>query len=192
MNLPEILTLDRQQIIRLLTIQGLLLLVISFIWLAANPTLPLFAVGIPPLKSVAWGSLAGLVLCGVSGLILLCYEDLRLALQFVDDLLLRHLKPRDAVYIALISSVPEEVFFRGILQNQFGIFTASLLFGLVHIPSRHLWAYGLWATCAGYYLGYLYEYSHGLLLPIMTHGIHNLLALWIWLTWRERFRATDP
>lgn len=81
--------------------------------------------------------------------------------------------------LALCSSVGEELFFRGALQNQFGLVTASIVFGLVHIPWNKLMIpWTLMAMTMGFVLGGLYIYSENLLAPIFLHFTINLLNLW--------------
>ena len=81
--------------------------------------------------------------------------------------------------MALCSSVGEELFFRGALQNQFGFVPASILFGLVHIPWNKLMIpWTLMAIFAGFLLGGLYIYAGNLLAPIFLHFAINFLNLW--------------
>jgi membrane protease YdiL (CAAX protease family) len=86
---------------------------------------------------------------------------------------------------ALIAPLAEEAFFRGILQtfffNAFGhrriaIVLSSLAFGLVHfqqpqaIPAL---------VVLGFILGYAYERSGSLIVPVMIHAVFNLKTL-VW------------
>ena len=72
-------------------------------------------------------------------------------------------------FAMLVVAIIEEWLFRGIIQTQFGLVIASLLFGFVHIryikkPLMLLVALGL-----GFYLGWLYIYTGGLIAPILAH-----------------------
>jgi membrane protease YdiL (CAAX protease family) len=86
---------------------------------------------------------------------------------------------------AVIAPLAEEAFFRGILQtfffNAFGgrrmaIVLSSLAFGLVHfqqpqaIPAL---------VVLGFVLGYAYERSGSLIVPVMIHAVFNLKTL-VW------------
>ncbi len=83
------------------------------------------------------------------------------------------------IIMALCSSVGEELFFRGALQNQFGWVPASIIFGLVHIPWNKLMIpWTIIAIVAGFLLGGLYIYAGNLLAPIFLHFTINLLNLW--------------
>ena len=85
------------------------------------------------------------------------------------------------VLVAIFSGVGEEAFFRGALQQEFGLVVASVLFGLVHIgPDRRYLVWTAWAVLAGFVFGYLYEVSGGLLAPILAHSGHNAATLLLW------------
>ncbi|MCO4769571.1 MAG: CPBP family intramembrane metalloprotease [Deltaproteobacteria bacterium] len=85
---------------------------------------------------------------------------------------------REALALALFSSVGEEVLFRGCLQSEIGLVPATLLFALVHVgPERvYLW----WTASAfvfGLGLGVLYESQGGLLGPIVMHFVINAINI---------------
>ena len=85
------------------------------------------------------------------------------------------------VLVAIFSGVGEEAFFRGALQQEFGLVVASVLFGLAHIgPDRRYLVWTAWAVLAGFVFGFLYEVSGGLLAPILAHSGHNAATLLLW------------
>ena len=85
------------------------------------------------------------------------------------------------VLVAIFSGVGEEAFFRGALQQEFGLVVASVLFGLAHIgPDRRYLVWTAWAVLAGFVFGLLYEISGGLLAPILAHSGHNAATLLLW------------
>jgi uncharacterized protein len=85
------------------------------------------------------------------------------------------------VLVAIFSGVGEEAFFRGALQQEFGLVVASLLFGLAHIgPDRRYLIWTAWAVLAGFVFGFLYEVSGGLLAPMLAHTVHNAATLLLW------------
>jgi membrane protease YdiL (CAAX protease family) len=85
------------------------------------------------------------------------------------------------VLVAIFSGVGEEAFFRGALQQEFGLVIASLLFGLAHIgPDRRYLVWTAWAVLAGFVFGLLYELSGGLLAPILAHSGHNAATFLLW------------
>lgn len=83
----------------------------------------------------------------------------------------------DIVVMAVISGFCEEIFFRGVIQNLYGLVGASILFGFVHFPGVKYIAYVAFATLAGFLYGYLYIRTGNLWVPIMGHIIHNLISL---------------
>lgn len=93
------------------------------------------------------------------------------------------------IMLLLVAPV-EELLFRGILQSvlresynmNIGLFIASLLFGLIHIPaaggiSMGALAYVITTFLLGYVLGYIYEIKKSLLIPIVIHGVYNSILL---------------
>ena len=83
--------------------------------------------------------------------------------------------------VAIFSGVGEEAFFRGAVQQEFGLVVASLLFGVAHIgPDRRYLVWTAWAVVAGFVFGILYDVSGGLLAPILAHSTHNAATLLLW------------
>lgn len=94
----------------------------------------------------------------------------------------------------LTVAIPEELFFRGILQNgldkhlrnpRLALALASLVFGLMHWNNAEAvierLAYVGLATLAGLFYGWAYERTQGLLAPILCHSLVDLV-------WRLGFR----
>jgi membrane protease YdiL (CAAX protease family) len=88
--------------------------------------------------------------------------------------------------VAVFSGVGEETFFRGAIQQEFGLVVASLVFGLVHVgPDRRYLVWTVWAVLAGFLFGALYEVTGGLLAPILAHSGHNAATLLLWKRLRK-------
>jgi membrane protease YdiL (CAAX protease family) len=83
--------------------------------------------------------------------------------------------------ISVFSGVGEEAFFRGAVQQEFGLVVASVVFGAVHVgpDRRYLW-WTAWAVLAGFLFGALYDVTGGLLAPILAHASHNAATLLLW------------
>jgi len=95
------------------------------------------------------------------------------------------------VLVSIFSGVGEETFFRGAVQQEFGLVIASLVFGLVHVgPDRRYLVWTAWAVLAGFLFGALYEVAGGLLAPILAHSGHNAATLLLWK--RSRKGLEDP
>jgi uncharacterized protein len=80
--------------------------------------------------------------------------------------------------LAVLSSLGEELLFRGLLQPWLGVIVQSLVFGIVHQirgPSRWVWV--TWATGVGLILGVIFELTGSLLGPLAAHALVNGLNL---------------
>jgi membrane protease YdiL (CAAX protease family) len=90
--------------------------------------------------------------------------------------------------VAVFSGVGEETFFRGVIQQEFGLVIASLVFGLIHVgPDRRYLVWTAWAVLAGFLFGALYEATGGLLAPVLAHSGHNAATLLLWKRSRKGF-----
>jgi membrane protease YdiL (CAAX protease family) len=80
--------------------------------------------------------------------------------------------------VAGLSSLGEELFFRGLLAPTVGVVPAALLFGLLHQikgPSRWVWVG--WATVVGLMLGAVFALTGSLVGPLLAHAIVNAANL---------------
>lgn len=108
-------------------------------------------------------------------------------------LLFSNAKSVDFVFMSVMAGLGEEVLFRAFLLHHAsawlgvpaGLLLSSLLFGLVHAIS---FAYILFATALGLALGMLYLWSGNLVVPIVAHGVYDVLALW----YLVRLRQVSP
>jgi uncharacterized protein len=103
-------------------------------------------------------------------------QRFRFARQLHVDLrpVARNLSGASVVLIAVLSSVGEELFFRGFLTPRIGIFAQALIFGIAHQvpgPSRFVWA--AWASLVGVCFGFLFVLTGSLLGPIAAHAAVN-------------------
>jgi hypothetical protein len=78
--------------------------------------------------------------------------------------------------IALSAGIGEEALFRGVLLPRLGNVTVGLIFGLLHAFTP---AYAALAALFGIYLGWLEERIPSLLVPMITHVLYDLVALWV-------------
>jgi len=125
------------------------------------------------------GGVIGIAL-SVFGLFMTRVESFKSFHQLVYEImgpLFAHSKIVDIALIAMASGFCEEVFYRGVLQTQFGIWTASLIFGFCHYAGKQFYLYVIWATLAGYLFGVLFEMSHSLWLAIMAHAVSNFVSI---------------
>lgn len=88
----------------------------------------------------------------------------------------------DLFLLAVFAGLGEELLFRGLIQNLLslatsplaGLLGASILFGLAHLITP---AYAIIAGAIGAYLGWTWEISGNLLVPITAHAFYDFLAL---------------
>jgi membrane protease YdiL (CAAX protease family) len=115
---------------------------------------------------------------------LLAFRLLPILREIADELAPRLVDGASYVGLALVavfSGVGEETLFRGVIQQEFGLVIASLVFGLVHAgPDRRYLVWTAWAVLAGFLFGALYEVTGGLLAPILAHSGHNAATLLLW------------
>ena len=86
----------------------------------------------------------------------------------------------DVIGIFFFTAVPEELLFRGVLQNVLGKalsrdgagwIVASIIFGLSHIANGRFpnWKYVLLATIAGFFYGYAWRKSRSIFPGALVH-----------------------
>jgi hypothetical protein len=87
---------------------------------------------------------------------------------------LRQLRWPEVLILAFLAGLSEEVFFRGVLQQEIGLGPASFAFGLLHFVSL---PYMVWATLTGLYLGWLLQLTQNLWVPILAHTVVDVVGL---------------
>ena len=102
--------------------------------------------------------------------------------------------PVDAIAILLLTAWPEELLFRGLLQNSLsrtlssetgGWITASVIFGLAHITNNGVfpnWRYTLLATIAGIFYGRTWRKTGSIFPAAIVHALVDT-------TWHLLFRT---
>jgi membrane protease YdiL (CAAX protease family) len=85
----------------------------------------------------------------------------------------------DALWLAAVSGIGEELLFRGALQPWWGLWFTSALFGLIHgggTKGLRWWTLG--ACVAGLVFGGLREHFGSVLAPTVAHFVVNAIGLW--------------
>lgn len=140
-----------------------------------------FAVADSVAASVLLGALAaaGTVTLGLAVYFLV--PVMRKIAEELAPLLVDRFGRTELVLLSVFSGVGEELFFRGAVQPEFGLTVAALSFGLVHIgPDRRYLVWTAWAVLAGFLFGFLYQFTGGLLAPVLAHTLHNAATFLIW------------
>lgn len=182
--------MNRRELLRVVLLQNLLLLVSCAVWMWFFPLPKLVAqLRLEPVLLISPLLALALIACGAVAMRF--FKPLREAQRWLDQQLFVHLKPQDAVSIGLLTGIAEELCFRGLIQNSWGLLPASLLFGLLHMPGLQHWAYAVWAGLMSLALGLIYQLSDNLLLVMAVHVCNNCLALWLWPRLRPWFASAD-
>ncbi len=88
--------------------------------------------------------------------------------------LLGPLSGRQILFLAVLSGVAEELFFRGALMPLVGFWVSSALFGLLHIgPGRRFAPWTAWAVAMGLAFGAIYWLTGELVGCVVAHVLVN-------------------
>jgi membrane protease YdiL (CAAX protease family) len=83
-----------------------------------------------------------------------------------------------AAWLALTSSLGEEILFRGAIQPVIGIWLTSIGFGLLHLdPEGGISAWTIWAVLAGLLLGAMVDVTGSLWPGILVHFLINFVGI---------------
>lgn len=81
--------------------------------------------------------------------------------------------------VAVCAGIGEELFFRGLLQEEFGIVAASVAFSFLHFGpavKKYLFIAVLYCLIGGYF-GAIYQLAGTIWVPIVTHVVYDYFAL---------------
>lgn len=147
--------------------------------------------------NIVWGRDVVLAMFLNFGLLAVILIPLGTALHFIKfDPAHAHWRslPGDALFILLLTAWPEELLFRGLLQNSLsrtlrsqlsGWIAASVIFGLAHITNSGAfpnWRYALLAAIAGIFYGRAWRKTKSILPAAIVHTLVDSL-------WRLTFRT---
>lgn len=80
--------------------------------------------------------------------------------------------------LASMSSLGEELLFRGLLQPWLTLLPSAVVFGVCHqVPGPARWVWICWATAMGLVFGAIFEATGSLLGPLVAHAIINAVNL---------------
>jgi hypothetical protein len=90
----------------------------------------------------------------------------------------RDLGPGQILLVAGLSSLGEELLFRGLLTPTVGVIISAALFGLAHQMKGPLrWVWAAWAMGVGLLLGAIFALTGSLVGPLLTHALVNAANL---------------
>lgn len=96
-----------------------------------------------------------------------------------------------ALLVAALAGLGEELFFRGVVQHEFGLLAASLAFAILHFGPA-IRSYYLVASLYlvfGFYFGFLMYLTQDIWVPIITHVVYDFGAL---LYLKHLYRIDHP
>lgn len=133
-------------------------------------------------KSLLWGALLGLALALLNLIVYnqgkkISFTHFGWILEKLMYPMFRSIRIHEIFIIAFLSGFCEESLFRGTIQKEWGIIVASLIFGLLHTGARRLIVMGIWTALLGMILGFAYEKTGNLLIPMIAHLTNNLVNL---------------
>jgi membrane protease YdiL (CAAX protease family) len=180
---------DTRSLLKLATIFYAVVGLLAWGW-AAWFDHPLYGERPPTALGLGYGVAAGLVVVALCHVAYLASQAVRQASELIG----RFFGPvttLQAVWLALISGLFEELAFRGALWPQLGLVGTALFFGLCHtIPMRALAGYPIFAFFAGLILGHLRDATGSVWPSVACHVTINALNI-AWLGRRQR-RAPAP
>jgi len=84
----------------------------------------------------------------------------------------------EVLIVAGLSSLGEELLFRGLLTPTTGVVISALLFGVVHqVRGKSRWVWATWATLVGLALGGIFALTGSLVGPLVAHALINAVNL---------------
>lgn len=107
---------------------------------------------------------------------------LKICYEFKDKVvrpLAESLDYKSSLFIAACAAIGEELFFRGLIQTELGILTASLFFSLMHFgPAAKRYALiAFLYFLIGIYFAVIVQFFGGLWTAIITHAFYDYIAL---------------
>ncbi len=86
---------------------------------------------------------------------------------------------KSGLILSCAAGIGEELFFRGIIQAEFGIAVASLSFGICHFPlsMRRDRIIVIVYILIGFYFGFLQHFCQTLWVPVIAHSLYDFIAL---------------
>jgi membrane protease YdiL (CAAX protease family) len=111
--------------------------------------------------------------------ILLRYVPRQYWFEPINDQLAKNFSLFELSLIFIVGSISEEIFFRGVLQNFFGFWIATLLFVVIH--TRYLKRFVLLAVSImfGCGLGLVYLVSNKIWVAILCHFLLNMGSIMV-------------
>lgn len=86
----------------------------------------------------------------------------------------------------LTAALGEEVFFRALIQGQWGLLAGSAAFGLLHFGGKDIRVVSYWSYVHGLLFGLSYSLTDNFVVPVLTHGLFDLGGVLYFQLFRSR------
>lgn len=160
---------QRSRSLYLLFSQALILTVIAVIWANFGKIEFKFGLFWPNLAiGVGLGVFTGFL----TRFLYLHYKNLQDGADKTFDNVLKHLKKGELFLVLIIVSLSEELLFRGVALQVWGLLISSLVFAFIH---WHNWHYVVWTFVLSIIFGFSNQITGSLLVPMAAHVVHNLI-----------------
>ncbi|MFC4737991.1 CPBP family intramembrane glutamic endopeptidase [Bacillus daqingensis] len=93
----------------------------------------------------------------------------------VNERIFQHMHPAHIAVVSLVVAICEEVLFRGVIQEHFGLLAASILFALIHVrylKNMFLFSFVVLMSVG---LGVVYEWTGTLVSVIIAHFLIDFI-----------------
>lgn len=82
--------------------------------------------------------------------------------------------PLQMLFGGTTAAFGEELFFRGLVQQRFGLWAGAVLFMLAHFGRRDIRVISAWSLAQGLWLGVFFAWTGNLLVPMLAHGLFDI------------------
>ena len=139
---------------------------------------PAFTVHVPLAPAMLLGSLVGGLILVSATILERASPSFRYVSRRTERLLANlQLSRSSAIALAAVTSIGEELLFRGVLLSWLGLVPQALLFGAMHPAGRKGWVYPLFAAAWGLAFGVLVLVTGQIAAAIAAHAVVNLFGL---------------
>ncbi|MBE9139908.1 CPBP family intramembrane metalloprotease [Nodosilinea sp. LEGE 07088] len=180
------------QVLVSMGVTAVILLLIAKAWLHFEPT-KLMAIQLSPTDGLL-GLGLGLAISLASAIVYQLWPDYRQSADIYLTMVLQPLYWPDLIWLGVLPGLSEELLFRGVMLpaiglNWLGIAVSAASFGVMHLSGLQQWTYMLWATAIGLVLAIGAVLTGNLLVPIVAHGVTNLVSSAVWKFRQQRTPA---
>ena len=133
----------------------------------------------------ATAAAAAAAVTGARQFLLRTWPAFREATDRSNSQVLPRLTDADLLWLAVLSGVPEEIFFRGSLlpavaSDWRGLAVSAVTFGYLHRSGGRNLAFAAWASAVGALYGGVFLASEKIAVPAMAHAGANMCAALLW------------